>query len=347
MNSTLCAVSQGSTGTPLDPNDDTNRIGTGLNSSNQLQNVFTFTGVNIIAEVVVTRPGSRVQLPEPSRCSAIIFVQGQIWAGSGVPDRKPEVYKPVFVPGRIRIKFICNSTNVFELLSEQSLNNIYSGVADNYTLPVRCLVMSLLQDIAKTQGPNLSIGFCLDESLMLSGGAIYDPTTESIKFNNETYMMEQTLIHELFHYYQHKNTYGVRFNSFGQYTNNGIVINSPGFVNIEFETHLFLSIMTRSTDGFIQRIRKSYPNLLELNAIEEQYSEYIKSFTDINLKLYPGDVTRALLYGSDYEKFLNIFATKSDHYRSEIIDTMKPETLAKLLLDASISECNQIGTRID
>jgi len=138
------------------------------------------------------------------------------------------------------------------------------------------------------------------------------------------------MLHELIHYYQDMSGYYPDMASMGR--DKDTRVTSKGFANLEFETMLIDNIRTGIPDNYLNQLKESkLLPVAELAKIRDEYNDFLKSFKDSQGKLRDiAQMDKPKLL-SDYSKFLDLYATKSKDYRSEIFADMEPKALLDLL----------------
>jgi len=186
-----------------------------------------------------------------------------------------------------------------------------------------CFPKNILKAIESKQG-SLTVNVCF-QSKEFGPNGTYNPKTKTIGYIN-SYVDDMTTLHELIHYYQALS---------GHYPNMSSMIGSigqKGFANLEFETRLLLDIMKGYPDEYITELRDG--GLLtahELGIIDEDYKKFINSFRDAKKNLLNPNTLDKSNFNTQYQKFLNLYATKSANYQSEIDSSLEPKVLDELL----------------
>jgi len=310
-------------GEPLFPDDDSgNKIGTGLS------NTFTFSGMNNIDEVFVTRTVNTSK--QSSSCSSESSKGiGAIMPPVNILNWYLNLNKPKQEGSALmKIKFTCGGDNTtFVENFNNSLKNIENGILTEEDFG--CFPKNILKAIHQKQGTTV-LNVCL--KLNLAGAsATYSPSDKTIGFIS-TNISDVTNIHELIHYYQDLSAH---------YPNMiQMASGNKGFANIEFETRLLLDIMKGYPDEFISELRKG--GLLtkeELYNAGETYNTFIQSFRDTNKNLLNPNTLDKSNFNIQYKKFLTFYATKSKNYQSDFYSDMEPKALYELL-NFVFNNCN-------
>jgi len=109
-------------------------------------------------------------------------------------------------------------------------------------------------------------------------------------------------------------------------------IGQKGFANLEFETRLLLDIMKGYPDEYLDELKGGGElTTQELKTIRKEYNEFINSFRDANKNLLNPNTLDKSNFNTQYQKFLNLYATKSANYQSDIDNSLEPKVLDELL----------------
>ncbi|MGV6944456.1 hypothetical protein [Sphingobacterium kyonggiense] len=139
-----------------------------------------------------------------------------------------------------------------------------------------------------------------------------------------------TTLHELIHYYQDLSGHYPNMSTMGKSKDTGKA--NKGFSNIEFETRLLLDIMKGYGDEYINELDNGHLlTAQEVSTIRKDYEIFINSFRDENNNLINSNTIDRSNFNTQYQKFLNLYATKSKNYQSEIDSSLEPKVLDELL----------------
>lgn len=174
-------------------------------------------------------------------------------------------------------------------------------------------------DLMKSLG--VKFGFCIKDL----PGAVqsYDPKKDIFYFTNETALnYTYNFDHEFFHGYQNKSlTNGTL--PYASITNpsTGVTTYPDGFINLEFETALYIDIV-RSRDDQSAFVTSTVPS-----AIKTEYLNWLNTITENNTK-YPKTFAD---FGGQYFYFMEKFKQYSGYSdKGNIITNMTPITLLNL-----------------